>query len=418
MNCEIICVGTELLLGDIVNTNAQYLARELAALGIGLHYQQVVGDNPQRMRESISRALSESDLVILTGGLGPTADDLTKEICCEVMGEELVLDEEILDGIRQYFVSKGRQMSENNAKQAYVPKNGFVFRNHNGTAPGCGIEKDGKIAIMLPGPPRELKPMFEKEVMPYLAKKTGGIILSKQVRTFGIGESNMAAAVEDLLDGENPTVAPYAKDGEALLRVTARAETEEKASAMCDETIEKIRERIGGYIYGIDCSNLEEKAVELLRKHNKKLALAESCTGGYIAKRITDIPGSSEVFEYGIVSYSNEVKINLLGVKPETIEKYTEVSTQTAAEMAQGARRLSEADFALSVTGISGPGGGSEDKPVGLAFIGFAHPDGVEVRELRTGKSEDSRDYNRYVAASTALHMLVDYLNGRDGGQE
>lgn len=413
MNCEIICVGTELLLGDIVNTNAQYLARELAALGIGLHYQQVVGDNPQRMRESISRALDESDLIILTGGLGPTADDLTKEICCEVMGEELVLDEEILDGIRQYFVSKGRQMSENNAKQAYVPENGFVFRNHNGTAPGCGIEKDGKIAIMLPGPPRELKPMFEKEVMPYLAEKTGGIILSKQVRTFGIGESNMAAAVEDLLDGENPTVAPYAKDGEALLRVTARAESEEEASAMCDGTIEKIRERIGGYIYGIDCSSLEEKAVELLKKHSKKLALAESCTGGYIAKRITDIPGSSEVFEYGIVSYSNEVKINLLGVKPETIEKYTEVSTQTAAEMAQGAKRLSGADFALSVTGISGPGGGSDDKPVGLAFIGFAHPDGVEVKELRTGKSEDSRDYNRYVAASTALHMLVDYLNGR-----
>lgn len=415
MNCEIICVGTELLLGDILNTNAQYLAREMAALGIGLHYQQVVGDNPQRMKETISRALSESDLIILTGGLGPTADDLTKEICCEVMGEELVLDEDILEGIKSYFSSKGRQMSDNNKKQAYVPKNGFVFRNHNGTAPGCGIEKDGKIAIMLPGPPRELKPMFEKEVMPYLAGKTGGTILSKQVRTFGIGESNMAAAVEDLLDGENPTVAPYAKDGEALLRVTARAETQEKASAMCDETIEKIRERIGGYIYGIDASSLEEKAVELLKAHGKRLALAESCTGGYIAKRITDIPGSSAVFEYGIVSYSNEVKINLLGVKPETIDEFTEVSSQTAAEMAEGVRKLSGADFALSVTGISGPGGGSEDKPVGLAYIGFAHEGGTTVKELRTGKSEDSRDYNRYVAASTALHMLVDYLNGRDG---
>lgn len=415
MNCEIICVGTELLLGDILNTNAQYLAREMAALGIGLHYQQVVGDNPRRMRETISRALSESDLIILTGGLGPTADDLTKEICCEVMGEELVLDEDILEGIKSYFSSKGRQMSDNNKKQAYVPKNGFVFRNHNGTAPGCGIEKDGKIAIMLPGPPRELKPMFEKEVMPYLAGKTGGTILSKQVRTFGIGESNMAAAVDDLLDGENPTVAPYAKDGEALLRVTARAETQEKASAMCDETIEKIRERIGGYIYGIDASSLEEKAVELLKAHGKRLALAESCTGGYIAKRITDIPGSSAVFECGIVSYSNEVKINLLGVKPETIDEFTEVSSQTAAEMAEGVRKLSGADFALSVTGISGPGGGSEDKPVGLAYIGFAHEGGTTVKELRTGKSEDSRDYNRYVAASTALHMLVDYLNGRDG---
>lgn len=415
MNCEIICVGTELLLGDILNTNAQYLARELAALGIGVHHQQVVGDNPQRMRECMSRALKESDMIILSGGLGPTADDLTKEICCEVMGERLVLDEDILEGIKSYFVSRGRQMADNNKKQAFVPENGIVFSNRNGTAPGCGIEKDGKLAIMLPGPPRELRPMFEKEVMPYLAKKTGGIILSKQVRTFGIGESNMAAAVEDLLDGENPTVAPYAKDGEALLRVTARAESEEKASAMCDETIEKIRERIGEYIYGIDVSSLEEKAVELLLAYGKKLALAESCTGGYIAKRITDIPGSSAVFEYGIVSYSNEVKINLLGVKPETIEKYTEVSSQTAAEMAQGVRRLSGADFALSVTGISGPGGGSEDKPVGLAYIGFAHEGGTTVKELRTGKKEISRDYNRYVAASTALHMLVDYLNEKDG---
>ncbi len=415
MNCEIICVGTELLLGDILNTNAQYLARELAALGIGVHHQQVVGDNPQRMRECMSRALNESDMIILSGGLGPTADDLTKEICCEVMGEELVLDEDILEGIRSFFVSRGRQMAENNKKQAYVPANGIVFRNANGTAPGCGIEKDGKIAIMLPGPPRELTLMFEKEVVPYLAKKTGGIILSKQVRTFGIGESNMAAAVEDLLDGENPTVAPYAKDGEALLRVTARAETEEKASAMCDEAIEKIRERIGEYIYGIDASSLEEKAVELLTAHGKKLALAESCTGGYIAKRITDIPGSSAVFEYGVVSYSNEVKINLLGVKPETIEKFTEVSEQTAAEMAEGVRRLSGADFALSVTGISGPGGGSEDKPVGLAYIGFAHEGGTTVKELRTGKKEDSRDYNRYVTASTALHTLIDYLNKKDG---
>lgn len=415
MNCEIICVGTELLLGDILNTNAQYLARELAALGIGVHHQQVVGDNPQRMRECMLRALNESDMIILSGGLGPTADDLTKEICCEVMGEKLVLDEDILEGIRSYFVSRGRQMADNNKKQAYVPENGIVFRNRNGTAPGCGIEKDGKLAIMLPGPPRELKAMFEKEVMPYLAKKTGGIILSKQVRTFGIGESNMASAVEDLLDGENPTVAPYAKDGEALLRVTARADSKEKALAMCDETIEIIRERIGEYIYGIDAASLEEKAVELLLAHGKKLALAESCTGGYIAKRITDISGSSAVFECGVVSYSNEVKINLLGVNPETIEKYTEVSEQTAAEMAEGVRRLSGADFALSVTGIAGPGGGSEDKPVGLSYIGFACEDGTTVKELRTGKKENSRDYNRYVTASTALYMLVDYLNRKDG---
>lgn len=415
MNCEIIGVGTELLLGDILNTDAQYLARELAAMGIGLRYQQVVGDNPERMRECISNALSRSELVILTGGLGPTADDLTKEICCEVMGEELVFDEAILENIKSYFASKGRMMSENNAKQAYVPKNGVVFRNANGTAPGCAVEKDGKVAIMLPGPPRELKPMFENEVKPYLSKKTGGIIYSRQVRTFGIGESDMATRVADLMDGENPTVAPYAKDGEALLRVTAKAETVQQAEKMCDEVVGRIRERIGEYIYSTDGSNLEETVVKLLKESGRKIALAESCTGGFIAKRITDVPGSSSVFEYGIVSYSNDVKQKLLGVSPETFEKYTEVSEQCAMEMAEGVKKLSGADFALSVTGISGPDGGSEGKPVGLAYIGFSSPDGVTVKELRTGKKENAREYNRYVAASTALHMLIEYFERKEG---
>ncbi len=414
MNCEIIGVGTELLLGDIVNTDAQYLARELAAMGIVIHYQEVVGDNPERMKACISAAVSRSDLVILTGGLGPTVDDLTKEISCEVMGAELVLDTDILEGIRSYFASKGITMPENNSKQAFVPKGGVVFKNRNGTAPGCAVEKNGKIVIMLPGPPRELKPMFENEVKPFLMKKTGGVILSKQVRTFGIGESDMAQRVADLLEGSNPTVAPYAKDGEALLRVTARAKSQEEATAMCDETIEKIKQRIGEFIYSTDSMNLEQTAVSLLKAQNKKIALAESCTGGYIAKRITDVSGSSEVFEYGIVSYSNEVKQKLLGVKTETLEKYTEVSAQAAAEMAQGVRALSGADIGISVTGIAGPGGGSEDKPVGLAYIGISHNGGTFVREIRTGKKEDSREYNRYVTASNALHMVIRYLTGRE----
>ena len=414
MNCEIIGVGTELLLGDIVNTDAQYLAQELAAMGIVIHYQEVVGDNPERMRECISNAVSRSDLVILTGGLGPTADDLTKEISCEVMGAELVLDENILEGIKSFFRSKGIEMPETNAKQAYVPVGGTVFANRNGTAPGCAVEKNGKTVIMLPGPPRELKVMFEHEVKPYLAAKTGGVILSKQVRTFGIGESAMAQRVSDLLDGENPTVAPYAKDGEALLRVTAKAESKEKALVMCDETIEKIRKKLGAYIYSTDSLNLEQTVVKLLSENGKKIALAESCTGGYIAKRITDVPGSSEVFEYGIVSYSNEVKQKLLGVKSETLEQYTEVSEQTAAEMAEGVRKLSGADIGISVTGISGPGGGTEDKPVGLAYIGFSHSGGTYVREVRTGRSLDSREYNRYVTASNALHMVIQHFHERD----
>ncbi len=414
MNCEIISIGTELLLGDIVNTDAQYLARELAAMGIVIHYQEVVGDNPERMRGCIETAVSRSDLVILTGGLGPTADDLTKEISCKVMGAELVLDDGILEGIRTYFSSKGIVMPESNAKQAYVPEGGTVFANRNGTAPGCAVEKNGKTVIMLPGPPRELKPMFENEVKPFLAKKTGGIILSKQVRTFGIGESDMAQRVAELLDGNNPTVAPYAKDGEALLRVTAKADTYEQASLMCDSAIEKIREKIGAYVYSTDSRNLEETVVKLLKESGKKLALAESCTGGYIAKRITDVAGSSEVFEYGIVSYSNEVKQRLLGVKSETLDKYTEVSEQTAAEMAEGVRKLSGADFGISVTGISGPGGGSEDKPVGLSYVGFSYDGGTQVREVRTGKKEDSREYNRYVSASNALHMIIQHFIERN----
>ena len=417
MNCEIIGVGTELLLGDIVNTDAQYLARELAAMGIIIHYQEVVGDNPERMRACISTAVSRSNLVILTGGLGPTADDLTKEISCEVMGAELVLDESILEKIRSYFSSKGIVMPENNAKQAYVPKDGVVFENRNGTAPGCAVEKNGKIVIMLPGPPRELKPMFENEVKPYLAQKTGGTILSKQVRTFGIGESDMALRVAELMDGSNPTVAPYAKDGEALLRVTAKAQSEQEACDMCDKVIEQIKEKIGGYIYSTDSMNLEQTAVKLLKEQGKKIALAESCTGGYIAKRITDVSGSSEVFEYGVVSYSNNVKQHLLGVKTETLEKYTEVSSQCAAEMAQGVRMLSGADIGISVTGIAGPSGGSEDKPVGLAYIGISHEKGTHVREIRTGKKEDSREYNRYVTASNALHMVIQHLTGRDEEQ-
>ncbi len=414
MNCEIIGVGTELLLGDIVNTDAQFLARELASMGVVIHYQEVVGDNPERMRSCISTAVSRSDLVVLTGGLGPTADDLTKEICCEVMGAELVLDEEILAGIRGYFESKGITMPESNAKQAYVPKDGTVFRNRNGTAPGCAIEKDGKTVVMLPGPPRELKPMFENEVKPFLLRKTGGVILSKQVRTFGIGESDMAQRVSELLDGANPTVAPYAKDGEALLRVTARAETDEKALEMCEAVIVKIREKIGEYIYSEDSLNLEQTAVKLLGLSGKKVAVAESCTGGYLAKRITDVSGSSAVFECGVVSYANVVKQNLLGVKAETLDKYTEISEETAAEMAQGVRRLSGADIGIGITGSAGPQAAREDKPVGLIYVAISHEGDTKVRKLMTGKKEDSREYNRYVAASNALHMIIQYLKGRD----
>ena len=411
MNCEIICVGTEILLGDILNTNTQYLSQQMAALGFNVLHQCVVGDNAARLAEQLNESLGRSELVLLTGGLGPTADDITKEVCCEVMGAELVLDEEELEKIRRYFEKRGRVMVEENKKQALVPQNGVVFANHHGTAPGCAVEQNGRWAVLLPGPPREMRPMFEGQVKPWLAQRSDSVIFSRMVRTFGIGESAMASAVRGLLDGVNPTVAPYAKDGEALLRVTAKAQTREQAARMCDETIEKIREKLGSYIYGVDVSGLEYAVVEQLRRAGQKIAFAESCTGGLIAKRLTDVPGASAVFECGVVSYANEVKKNLLGVKAETIEQFTEVSRECAAEMAQGVRRLSGADYGVSVTGFAGPDPAPDGRPAGLIYVGVSSEHGTAVREVNTGRGgEGSRDYNRTVAASNALHLALEEM--------
>ncbi len=411
MNCEIICVGTEILLGDILNTNTQYLSQQMAALGFNVLHQCVVGDNAARLAEQLKESLGRSELVLLTGGLGPTADDITKEVCCEVMGAELVMNEEELQKIRDYFARRGRVMVEENKKQALLPKGGTAFANAHGTAPGCAVEQNGRCAVLLPGPPREMRPMFEHQVRPWLAKRSDSVILSRMVRTFGIGESAMASAVRELLDGTNPTVAPYAKDGEALLRVTAKAPTREQAARMCDEIIEKIREKLGSYIYGIDVNGLEYALVEQLKKANKKIALAESCTGGLIAKRVTDVAGASAVFEYGVVSYANEVKTNLLGVRRETLARFTEVSRECAAEMAQGVRRLSSAALGVSVTGFAGPDPAPDGRPAGLIYVGIDSENGTAVREINTGRGgEGSRDYNRTVAASNALHLALEDL--------
>ncbi len=411
MNCEIICVGTEILLGDILNTNTQYLSQQMAALGFNVLHQCVVGDNAARLAEQLNESLGRSELVLLTGGLGPTADDITKEVCCEVMGAELIMDEEELERIRAFFAKRGRVMVEENKKQALVPQNGVVFTNHHGTAPGCAVEQNGRWAVLLPGPPREMRPMFEGQVKPWLAQRSDSVIFSRMVRTFGIGESAMASAVRDLLDGVNPTVAPYAKDGEALLRVTAKAQTREQAARMCDETIEKIRKKLGSYIYGVDVNGLEFAVVEQLRRAGQKIAFAESCTGGLIAKRLTDVPGASAVFECGVVSYANEVKKNLLSVKAETIEQFTEVSRACAAEMAQGVRRLSGADYGVSVTGFAGPDPAPDGRPAGLIYVGVSSEHGTAVREVNTGRGgEGSRDYNRTVAASNALHLALEEM--------
>lgn len=409
--CELISVGTEILLGDILNTDAQYLSIELAKLGISVIHQSTVGDNRERLLAQLDEAAKRSDIIILSGGLGPTPDDLTKEVCCEFFGKEMFLHEPTVEKIKEYFSSKGIEMAQNNLKQAMLPKDCVIFPNDNGTAPGMAIEKDGVHILVLPGPPRELKPMFQNCAVPYLMQFSDRIIVSHNIRTFGIGESSMAERVNDLFDAQNPTVAPYAKDGEALLRVTAMAKTKEDAESLCEPIIEEIKKRLDAYVYGVDYNCIEEAVVGMLKEHHLKVATAESCTGGLIAKRITDVPGASEVFECGIISYANGIKHKVLGVSVDDLNKYGAVSEPVAKQMAQGALKVSGADIAVSVTGIAGPDSDSTGKPVGLVYIGLADKENVWVREIRTSRRD--RSYNRYVSASNALDMIRLYIDNK-----
>ncbi|MCM1544042.1 MAG: competence/damage-inducible protein A [Ruminococcus sp.] len=408
MNCELISVGTELLLGDIVNTNAQYLSKRLADLGINVMFQHTVGDNEERLKAALESALLKSDAVITTGGLGPTPDDLTKEVCADFFSIPLEQDEKSLEAIKSYFKNKNTPMAKSNEKQAMMPVGSIIMENKNGTAPGCIMEKDGKIIIVLPGPPREMKPMFEESVIPYLQKFTSGVIKSHSVRTFGIGESSMAERVCDLFDSENPTVAPYAKSGEALLRVTAKAETEQEAEKLLEPVVEEIKSRFGDLVYGVDAESIEQATVRLLKEKSLTVATAESCTAGLISKRLTDISGASEVFGCTIVSYSNEIKQKLLSVEADKLEKYGAVSPIVAAQMALGAKNVSGADLAVSVTGIAGPESDETGKEVGLIYIAVTNGNFVKVKELKTGHSHgsDCRDYNRTIAASNAINEV------------
>ena len=409
--CELISVGTEILLGDILNTDAQFLSIELAKLGISVIHQSTVGDNRERLLAQLKEAADRSDIIILSGGLGPTPDDLTKEVCCEFFGKKMFLHEPTVEKIKTYFSTKGMKMAQNNLKQAMLPKDCVIFPNDNGTAPGMAIEKDGVHILVFPGPPRELKPMFRNCAVPYLMQFSDRIIVSHNIRTFGIGESSMAERVNDLFDAENPTVAPYAKDGEALLRVTAMARTKEEAENLCKPVINEIKNRLDGFVYGVDYTCIEEAVIEKLKEKHMKVATAESCTGGLIAKRITDVPGASEVFDCGIISYANEIKHRVLGVSEDDLNKYGAVSEPVARQMARGALKVSGADIAVSVTGIAGPDSDSTNKPVGLVYIGLADRDNVWVRELRTSRKD--RSYNRYVSASNALNMIRLYIDNK-----
>lgn len=401
MIAEVLAVGTELLMGQIANTNAQYISNRLPEAGIGVYYHSVVGDNPARLKECLTIALGRSDVVIMTGGLGPTQDDLTKETVAGIFGKKLVLHQPSLDKLTNFFAKHNRTMTENNVKQAYFPENCIIIENHNGTAPGCLIEASGKVVILLPGPPSEMKPMFEEFVMPFFKDQLDYKIVSKYLRIFGIGESAMETQILDLIGKQtNPTIAPYAKEGEVTVRVTARCAKHETGDKLINPVVEEIIRRLGDTVYSTENKNLDEVTGELLMKHQITLSLAESCTGGLVAAKLTAIPGISSVFNRGFVTYSNEAKMEHLGVRAETLQQHGAVSSETAEEMAAGARRVSETDIGVSITGIAGPGGGTEEKPVGTVFIALADGKGVQSKHLQLWGSRDR------IRSVTALHVF------------
>ena len=417
MVVELICVGTELLLGNIVNTNAAYLSEKCALLGLSMYHQSVVGDNAERLKESLETALNRSDVVILSGGLGPTQDDLTKETAAEVMGIPLKEDPHSRERIEEYFKnSQYKVITDNNWKQALVPEGAIVLDNENGTAPGIIMEKNGKSVILLPGPPGELIPMCEGKVYDYLNKLQPEIIYSTMVRICGLGESFVENEIRDLIDNQtNPTIATYAKIGQVDLRVTAKAASEKEAAKLAKPMLKELLKRFGDHIYTMDeHKSLEEVIVHFLKERSLTLTTAESCTGGMIAARITDVPGASEVFKQGLVTYSNRAKRKLLDVKKTTLKEYGAVSEKTAKEMAKNGAFITGSDACVSVTGTAGPTGGTEEKPVGLVYIGCCYNNKTVVKEFHF---KGERQKIREQATANALILLRECILA-DKGQE
>lgn len=410
---ELLAVGTELLLGNIVNSDAQALSRELSALGLNVYYHSVVGDNPDRLKQAVELARGRADVLITTGGLGPTCDDLTKQVVAEAYGKSLVFHEESARSIREFFARAGRPMTENNLQQAWLPEGCTVLRNRWGTAPGCAFQSGGSYVVMLPGPPRECLPMFREEAAPWLAKLSEGVIRSRTLRVFGKGESEVEALLRGSMNAlTNPTLAPYAKEGEVELRITAKASSDQEALALISPVEQEVRLLLGDLVYGADVSSLEQVVLDLLRAQGKTLGTAESCTGGLIAKRITDLSGASCALKGGIVSYTNKVKSGVLGVSPALLEQQGAVCAEVAAEMARGARQALKCDLAVSATGVAGPNSDDRGNPVGLVFVGLT--DGVQtwVRRLELGGRAARRDRIRTLAANHALDMVRRYLTG------
>ncbi len=410
MKTAILSVGTEILFGQIVNTNTTYLSQELQNLGYDVMYHYTVGDNPHRLKEIIGHIFQECDIILTTGGLGPTQDDLTKEMVCEAMNDVLVENKDELAKIELYFKQTGRTMPPNNIKQAYLPSRAAVLENDNGTAPGFILEDNGKTIICMPGPPNEMKRMFERKVRPILEERSDASLYYRIVRTTGIGESQLETDLLDLIDGQtDPTLATYAKDGEALVRIASKRKTKEEAVAAVDAMLEKVKARIGQYIYSCDDSPLTDVVANKLLTHNISISCAESCTGGLFAAALTEYPGISAVFDRGLVTYSNRAKVDELGVSEETLLRFGAVSHETASEMAAGLAQKTGSDICVSVTGIAGPDGGTEEKPVGLVYIGISYKVGgiyrTETTELSTKRPD--RDKNR----KRSLLAMFDCVN-------
>lgn len=409
-NTEIISVGTELLLGHVTNTDARDVSELLSKIGINVLYHTVVGDNPQRLEECVKIARERADIIITTGGLGPTCDDLTKEILARAFGVKLVEDKREMDTLYDY-INLGKKLTDNNFRQALLPEGCTVFHNTAGTAPGCAFKKDGKVVVMLPGPPKECRIMLEKSAIPYLRQLSDEKIVSHTVNIFGIGES----AVDDIFAGEmnamtNPSMAPYAKECDCLLKVTAKAHTEAEAEEMLRPVMAEVQEKLGEVVYGVDVDCIEQSVLKLLRKKNMTFSAAESCTGGDVAKRFTDMPGASSFFLGGVVTYTNGAKAKLLGIDRDMIEDIGAVSYEVAKEMAENVRRIIGTDIGVGVTGLAGPDGDGVHE-VGTVFVSMATAEQTWVKELHLGEYR-TRSFIRRMAGNHVYDMMRRYLSG------
>ena len=409
---EIISVGTELLLGHVTNTDARDISEMLSKIGINVKYHTVVGDNPERLRKCVETAKSRADIIITTGGLGPTCDDLTKQILAEAFGLKLVENKAEREGLYDY-IRYGKKFTDNNFTQAMLPEGCTVFHNNCGTAPGCGFEKDGKIVVMIPGPPKECNAMFRESALPYLRKLSEELIVSHSVRIFGLGESS----VDDIFAEEmnrmtNPTMAPYAKECDCLLQITAKAKSEAEAGEMIAHVMEHVMQRLGDVVYGVDVECIEESVIKLLREKGMTFSAAESCTGGELAKRFTDMPGASAFFKGGVVTYTNEAKAKLLGIDPALIEEKGAVSYEVAKAMAENVRALLGTDIGVGVTGLAGPDGDGVHE-VGTVFVSLAVEGETFVKELHMGAMR-TRSFIRRMAGNHIYDMMRRWLSGID----